>query len=73
MKKNSVATRPMILQEPTLTTFIINKPHRQKVGIVKLLPPSSPPPDEKTLMELNALASQRPFCTPHKAKKHDLL
>ena len=72
MKKNSMATRPMILQEPTLTAFNTSKIHRQRPGVVKLLPPP-PPPDEKTLMELNALAAKHPFCTLYKVKKHDPL
>ena len=72
MKTNSMVTRPMILQEPTLTAFNTSKIQRQRPGVVKLLPPP-PPPDEKIVMELNALAAKHPFCTLHKAKKHDPL
>jgi hypothetical protein len=72
MKTNSMVTRPMILQKPAFIAFNTNKIHRQKPGVVKLLP-SPPPPDEKTLIELNALAAKHPFCTLHKAKKHDPL
>ncbi|HEX9508886.1 MAG TPA: hypothetical protein VF939_00280 [Puia sp.] len=73
MKTNTLATRPMILQEYTLTAFNTNtKSRRQKPGVVKLLPPP-PPPDEKTLMELNVLAAKHPFCLLHKVKRHDPL
>ncbi|HWK07151.1 MAG TPA: hypothetical protein VNS58_26145 [Puia sp.] len=71
MKTNILATRPMILQEYTLTAFN-GKSRRKKPGVVKLLPPP-PQPDEKTLMELNALAAKHPFCVSHKVKNHDPL
>ena len=72
MKTTTLATRPMILQEYTLTAFNSNKSRRQQTGVVKLLPPP-PQPDEKTLTELNALAAKHPFCILHKVKKHDPL
>lgn len=72
MKTNTLATRPMILQEYTLTAFNSNKSRRQRPGVVKVLPPP-PPPDEKKLTELNALAAKHPFCVLHKVKKHDPL
>lgn len=62
----------MTLEEPTLTAFNTSKINRQRPGFVKLLPPP-PQPDEKTLMELNALAARHPFCTVYKVKKHDPL
>jgi hypothetical protein len=48
------------------------KSRRQKSGVVKLIT-SPAPPDENTIRNLNALASRRPFSTPHKVKKHDTL
>jgi hypothetical protein len=72
MKTNTLATRPMIVQEYNLTAFNSNKSRRQRPGVVKLLPPPLPP-DEKTLKELNALAAKHPFCVLHKVKKHDPL
>jgi hypothetical protein len=45
---------------------------RQKSGVVKLITHPSPP-DEHTIRRLNALASRKPFSTPHKVKKHDTL
>jgi hypothetical protein len=37
-----------------------------------LMPPI-PPPDEKTIRELNELASRRPFCAFRKVRRHDTL
>ncbi len=70
MKTNILATRPITLLEYTLTAFNSTKSRRQKPGVVKLLPP---PPDEKKVMELNALAAKHPFSVLHKVKKHDPL
>ena len=72
METNTLATRPMILQEYILTAFNSSKSSRQMPGVVKLLPPPTLP-DEKMLQELNALAAKRPFCVMHKVKKHDPL
>jgi len=72
METNTLATRPMILQEYTLSAFNSTKSSRQRPGVVKLLPPPLPP-DEKMLQELNALAAKHPFCVLHKVKKHDPL
>lgn len=73
MKTNTLATRPMTPQEYTLTAFNNNKSHRQQTGVIKLLPPPAQQPDEKTVMELNALAAKYPFCILHKVKRHDPL
>lgn len=71
MQTKSLVTWPSILSEPSLTSFNKTMP-RQRQGIVKLLP-APPPPDEKTIRELNALAAQPPFCHLHTVKKHDPL
>jgi len=72
MKTDTLATVPMILQEYTLTAFNGNRSRRQQTGVVKLLPPIAQP-DEKTVSDLNALASKHPFCVSQKVKKHDPL
>jgi len=72
MKTDTLATVPMILQEYTLTAFNSAKARRQQTGVVKLLPPV-PEPDEKTVRDLNTLASKHPFCVSQKFKKHDPL
>jgi hypothetical protein len=48
------------------------RPRRQNQGVIKLLI-SPPPPDEKTIRSLNALAAKQPFCKLHRVKKHDTL
>ena len=78
MKTNTLATRPIILHPIILQSYTVTgfndsiKARRQQTGVVKLLPPP-PHPDEKTLIELNALAAKHPFCILHKVKKHDPL
>jgi hypothetical protein len=71
MKPNSLATRPTILLESSLRTFN-TKSQRQKPGVIKLMPPPTPP-DASTIRKLNALAAKHPFCALHKVKKHDTL
>ena len=69
MKTNSVAKWPTILPDAPMTAY---NSKRKKIGVVKLMPPPTPP-DEKTIRELNALAARHPFCNLHKVKKHDPL
>jgi hypothetical protein len=71
MKPSTLALLPPQLSESTLTAYS-SKTQRQKPGIVKLMPPPVPP-DEKTIRELNALASKHPFCRLHSVKRHDTL
>jgi hypothetical protein len=52
--------------------MLIVRPRRQKSRMIKLLSPPLPP-DEKTVRQLNALASKLPFCRLHRVKKHDTL
>jgi hypothetical protein len=56
-----------MIPDATLTT----RPRRQNPGVIKLL--KAPPPDEKTIRSLNALAAKQPFCKLHRVKKHDTL
>jgi hypothetical protein len=48
------------------------KSRQGRKGLVKRLD-SPAPPDELTIRKLNELAAKRPFCTPHKAKTHEIL
>jgi hypothetical protein len=68
MRAQSLITWPRMIPEATLTT----RPRRQHPGVIKLLM-SPPPPDEKTIRSLNALAAKQPFCKLHRVKKHDTL
>jgi hypothetical protein len=63
-----MASWPKVIPEAKLTA----KPRRQKPGVIKLMTPP-PPPDEKAIRQLNALASKQPFCKLHRVKKHDPL
>jgi hypothetical protein len=68
MRVESLTSWPKIIPEATLTA----RARRQKPGVVKLLTPP-PPPDQKTIKQLNMLASNQPFCRLHRVKKHDPL
>ncbi|MDO6434580.1 hypothetical protein Q4E93_28475 [Flavitalea sp. BT771] len=72
MKSKSLANWPALLPENALTAYNPSKSQRQKPGVVKLMP-MVPPPDEKTIRELNELAARRPFCTFRKVRRHDML
>jgi hypothetical protein len=72
MKPDSAASWPALLPEKSLAAYNPTKAQRQKQAVVKLMPPV-PPPDEKTIRELNALASTRPFCAYRKIRLHDTL
>ena len=68
---NSIITWPTLLPEPNMTAHA-GKSRQNRPGVVKRLD-SPAPPDELTIRKLNELAAQRPFCTPHKVKKHEIL
>jgi hypothetical protein len=72
MTTNSLSKWPSIAPEHTVTALSSTRSRRQKSDTVKLIT-SPAPPDENTIRHLNALASRRPFSTPHKVKKHDML
>jgi len=72
MKSKPLASWPALLPEKALTAYNPSKSQRQKQGIVKLMPPT-PPPDEKTIRELNELASRLPVCAFRKVRRHDML
>jgi len=74
MTTNSLSNWPSIASERNERTMMVlsTRSRRQKAGVVKLIT-SPPPPNENTVRQLNALASRRPFGTPHKVKKHDPL
>jgi hypothetical protein len=72
MKKKSVAAWPAHLPESSIAVYNPVKSQKRTSGVVKLMQPV-PPPDEKTVRDLNALASTPPFCTFRKARRHDTL
>jgi len=73
MKSNSLSTLPALQPEHTLTAHNSSKiPQRTTTGVVKLMPPA-PIPDEKTIRELNRLASTRRFYAFRKARRYDML
>lgn len=51
------------------TAKVINHPRSKKAKEV----PLSPQPDEETLLRLNAMARQYPFCILHRGKKNSSL
>ncbi|HEY6900048.1 MAG TPA: hypothetical protein VI233_05370 [Puia sp.] len=67
---NSFTTWPALLPESAMTLHPA-KPRRGKPARIKLLNPPTPP-DEKTILKLNELATKSPFCNSHKVKKHEL-
>jgi len=72
MKAKPLATWPALLPEKTLVAYNPSKAQRQKPGSIKLMS-AVPPPDEKTIRELNELASKLPFCAFRKSRRHDIL
>ncbi|MBN9385023.1 MAG: hypothetical protein J0H74_29985 [Chitinophagaceae bacterium] len=73
MKQESLSILPALQPAHSLIAYNSSKTQRQKPeGIVKLMPPA-PPPDEKTISELNRLASTHPFCAFRKARRYDML
>jgi len=72
MKKKSLATWPALLPESSIAIYNPGKSQKRSSAMVKLMQ-STPPPDEKTIRDLNKLASTPPFCTFRKARRHDML
>ena len=68
---NTFITWPALLPESTMTAYP-GKSRQNKPGLIKRLDAPAPP-DELTIKKLNELAAQHPFCSPHRAKKHDIL
>ncbi len=68
---NSIITWPTLLPESNMTIHA-GKSWKNRSGLVKRLDAPAPP-DELTIRKLNELAATRPFCTPHKVKKHEIL
>jgi hypothetical protein len=72
MQTKSLTAWPSLLPEKSSTTTMTAYPTRKKrQGVVKQLPPITPP-DEATISRLNDLAARKPFCNSHKVKKHEL-
>jgi len=68
MKAEFFTGWPAMSPETTLTVT-----HRQQKPRMLNLLSQPPPPDEKTVRRLNALASNPPFCKLHRVRKHDTL
>jgi hypothetical protein len=69
MKPNTISASPVpkAILEPVLPTAkIITHPRAKKMKEH----PSVGPPDEETLMRLNAMAKQYPFCVRHRGKNN---
>jgi hypothetical protein len=66
MKPNAISATPVPITFGTVlpTAKIITHPRSKKAKEE----PSIIPPDEETLLRLNAMAKQYPFCIRHKGK-----
>lgn len=66
MKPNAISANPVPITFGTVlpTAKIITHPRSKKVNEES----SVTPPDEETLLRLNAMARQHPFCIRHKGK-----
>jgi len=65
--KNPIRTGRLVAWEPAAGTVLLAK------TMIAIEYSRCPPPDEATVARLNAIASARPFCRIHKAKRHDTL
>jgi hypothetical protein len=72
MKPKTVTTASANARLVTFSTARITRHHSAKKAKT-LLPPPPPQPDEETLMRLNAMARQYPFCILHREKNNKLL
>lgn len=70
METNPLAIWPTFLSESPMTAY--TKAQRPRGGVIKLMPPPTPP-DEATIRKLNELAAKQPFCVLHRVKRHDTL
>ena len=68
MKPNALTSSPVPITLGAVlpTARIITHPRSKKATEI----PAVNPPDEETLLRLNAMASQHPFCVRHKGKDH---
>jgi hypothetical protein len=65
--KNSIRIARLTIEEPTTRELLFG---RTPTAIEYT---RCPPPDESTVVQLNAIAGAHPFCRIHKAKRHDTL
>jgi hypothetical protein len=70
MKPKTVTTASANARLVSFSTARITRHHSAKKA-KSFLPPA--PPDEETLMRLNAMARQYPFCILHREKNNKLL
>jgi hypothetical protein len=65
--KNPIRIARLSVEEPTTRELLFNKT-LTAIGYSRC-----PPPDEATVVQLNAIAGAHPFCRIHKAKRHETL
>ena len=65
--KSPIRITKLIVEEPTTRTLLFGRP------LTAIEYTRCPPPDEATVVQLNAIAGAHPFCRIHKAKRHDTL
>jgi hypothetical protein len=65
--KNLIRTAKLTVEESTTRELLFSR------TLTAIDYSRCPPPDEATVVQLNAIAGAHPFCRIHKAKRHDTL
>ena len=65
--KNPIRITKLTIEGPTIRELLFRGP------LTAIEYTRCPPPDEATVVQLNAIARAHPFCRIHKAKRHDTL
>ena len=65
--KNPIRMASLTVEEPTTHELLFSRPP------TAIEYTRCPPPDEATVIQLNAIAATCPFCRIHKAKRNDTL
>jgi hypothetical protein len=66
-RKNPIRIAQLIIQEPAVEDLFFGR-HLTAIEYTRC-----PPPDEATVVQLNAIARTCPFCRIHKAKRYETL
>jgi hypothetical protein len=66
-RKNPIRMARLNVEEPTTRELLFGG------SLTAIEYTRCPPPDEATVLQLNAIAGTCPFCRIHKAKRHDTL
>jgi hypothetical protein len=66
-RKNPIRIARLMVEEPATHELLFGRP------LTAIEYTRCPPPDEATVVQLNAIAGAHPFCRIHKAKRHDTL